>query len=64
MSEYFIGLGVFIYNFIKTLKEGEYFGELEILMRKPRLTTAVALTDVQLAYLTSSVYSSIYKERC
>jgi len=46
-SEYMVG--VFIYNFIKTLKEGEYFGELEILMRKPRLMTAVALTDVQLA---------------
>lgn len=53
---------MFKHHYLATLHGGMMFGELGILMNKPRTATVVAQTNIQLAAMHSDDYRRILKE--
>jgi CRP-like cAMP-binding protein len=60
--DYFFQDGIFKHNLVATLTSGMMFGELGILMNKPRSATLVAKTSTHVAILKSEDYKLILKE--
>ena len=59
--EHFIYYGIFKYTFLVTLREGEMFGDLGLLLRKPRAATIICREDTEFATLTADDYRKILK---
>lgn len=51
--------GVFHYNLGNLLKDGDFFGELGLLTKKPRKATILSLEDSYLMYLEKSDYKNV-----
>ncbi len=50
MNDFFID-GLFKYNFIRDLSQGSIFGELGLVMKKPRAATIIIKEDAEFAVL-------------
>jgi CRP-like cAMP-binding protein len=61
--EFFFLDGVFKHKYIVTLKSGQMFGELGIMMNKPRAASIVAKTNTHFAVIPSSDYKLILEEQ-
>ena len=59
----FFDNGVFKYNTVQTLKNGDVFGELAIIRKKKRAATIVCLENTHLAVLMKKDYESILLEQ-
>ena len=55
----YIEKGVLKYNFILTLGCGKMFGELGLLMKKPRAATILAKEDTEFAVLSANDFRKI-----
>lgn len=51
--------GVLHYDVANVLKEGDYFGELGLLTKKPRKATVLAIEDCYLIYLEKEDYKNV-----
>ncbi|EAR86442.2 cyclic nucleotide-binding domain protein (macronuclear) [Tetrahymena thermophila SB210] len=57
----FIQDGVLTHNYLVTLQTGQMFGELGLLMKKPRAATIIAKEDTEFAVLDAEDYIQILK---
>lgn len=60
--DFFFKDGVFRHKFVLELSSGNMFGELGILMNKPRSATIVAASNVYVAVMTAYDYKRILKD--